>query len=126
MATWTIPRTYTPSQLVYAVRHARTHPDDRYLIQGQEVLTSPQYLRWFLSCLHAKISSKDPRTPTGRKLSPAYRLGLYRDAQRLRGYGGMCVPLTYVCTWSACRRFLTSGVSSTLPMCSDRQCESRH
>lgn len=70
--TWRIPVNYTASQLVYAIQHAKSHPDDFYqpMAYGSQRMTAEQYLTWFRRRLHAKINraSKDQeRQRYGRK-----------------------------------------------------------
>lgn len=56
MTIWRVPESYTADQLVYAVRHAKAHPEDRYKTREGREMTAEQYLSWFRGRLHAKIN----------------------------------------------------------------------
>lgn len=56
--TWRLPSGYTPSQLVYAVRHAHIYTNDLYVSPAwpHDTMTAEQYVRWFRGRLNAKIN----------------------------------------------------------------------
>lgn len=56
--TWNIPKTYNARQIVYAIRHAKTHPRDFYQVDEYDgkKMTAVAYVAWFRKCLHAKIN----------------------------------------------------------------------
>jgi hypothetical protein len=127
---WRIPSTYTARQIVYAVEHAKLHPDDTYTTPDEVRLTAADFILWFRKCLHAKISASDPRIVSlkgARKLSSAYSTSLYRDSQRLKGYGGFGKILE---TPNVRQRLNADHVhffwGGGHLLCDDRNCEHRH
>lgn len=64
---WQIPTDYTAKQLIYAINHAKSHPNDFYPSSEwtSKRMTAAQYLAWFRRCLNAKINRS--RTRYGRK-----------------------------------------------------------
>jgi hypothetical protein len=125
---WVIPGTYTAREIVYAVKHAKAHPDDRYMLRDcGTVMTAERYRQWFRARLHEKINDLGMgfRVPL-RKLTGDYQLGLRRDANRLRGYGG----LGRILETPEVRKKLGADhvhiyVNGTHRLCSDAECESR-
>lgn len=64
---WRIPVNYTSKQLIYAIKHAKAHPNDFYQTSewASHRMTASQYLAWFRRCLNAKINRDRKRY--GRK-----------------------------------------------------------
>lgn len=63
---WKVPKTYSARQIVYAVRHAKSHPRDFYQVNEYDgvKMTAAEYVAWFRKCLHKKINRD--RVPYGR------------------------------------------------------------
>ena len=53
-------------------------------IRDDPVWTRDEFNRWFLNCLHAKISAS--ARAAGRKLAPEYQAFMRRDCHRVRDY----------------------------------------
>lgn len=124
---WRIPANYTAAQIVYAVRHAKSHTGDVYITPQGTKTSAAEYVLWFRRCLRDKIYARDIRAVRGRRVRQEYVLGLYRDAQRLKGYGGFGKVLET----PAIRERLGADHVHMLcggghRLCGDRFCESRH
>lgn len=131
--TVTVPQHYTAGQLYQVMQLAKV-PDSsdlRFLprVFGASKMTAGEFIAWFRSCLHQKITLKMPQTQvwiTGRKNREPYLTDRYRDAQRLKGYGGC----GRVIETPEIRKRLSvdhvhTYINGTYSLCADRDCEMR-
>jgi hypothetical protein len=125
MGIFSVPAAYTARQLVRVLRHARADPSNTYQTPGGDRMSASEFRRWFRVCLMQKINRQlQDRT---RKLGADYQRGLYRDAQRLKGYGGFGKILETPEVRARIGDHVHFYVGGQVRVCADgRDCEDRH
>lgn len=91
--TWIIskgmPRSYSARDLLYLMRHAKSHPQDSYQIDYTQTLTAAEVQAWFMACLQRKINREiEAKRARWRRWHDDYQRDLELDSCTIRRYQG--------------------------------------
>lgn len=122
---------------VAGIKTARANLDTEFScgLHGDPYFSDPctgrEIVKQFRAGMHDRISQAIPYIkrgsvkpwPASRKHSPLYQLELYRDAQRLKGYGGFGKRLTTPEVRKRLGDHVHIYVNGRVMTCNDQDCE---